>query len=96
MRPPETSRWFAETAADILAQAAEAEKRIGDRRNKEFDSTVTDLKILVNLALFHARRIQAAGCRVEINPKRWYDGSLSDGLHLRPGGSWQGDSSVSI
>ena len=29
LRPPETSRWFAETAADILAQVAEAEKRIG-------------------------------------------------------------------
>ncbi len=59
-RPPETSRWFAETASDILSQVAEAEKRIGDRRNKEFDSTVTDLKILANLALYHARRIPAA------------------------------------
>jgi hypothetical protein len=59
-RPPETSRWFAEAAADILALVAEAEKGIGDRRNKEFDSTVTDLKILAHLAAYHARRIPAA------------------------------------
>jgi hypothetical protein len=59
-RPPETSRWFAQTAADILAQVAEAEKRIGDRRSKEFNSAVTDLKILASLALYHARRIPAA------------------------------------
>jgi hypothetical protein len=59
-RPPETSRWFAETASDILSQVAEAEKRIGSRRNKEFDSTTVDLKILANLALYHARRIPAA------------------------------------
>ena len=42
------------------AQVAEAEKRIGSHRNKEFDSTITDLKILANLALFHSRRIPAA------------------------------------
>src|SRR5262249_28258442 len=55
-RPPETSRWLARASEDILAEVAEAEKRIGTRRGKEFDSTVTDLKILANLALFHARR----------------------------------------
>jgi len=59
-RPPQTSRWFAETAAGILAEVGEAEKRIGSRRGKEFDSTTVDLKILANLALFHARRIPAA------------------------------------
>src|ERR1039457_229704 len=59
-RPGENSRWFAHTAADISAQIAEAGKRIGSRRNPEFDSTITDLKILANLALFHSRRIPAA------------------------------------
>ena len=59
-RPGENSRWFAQTAADISAQVAEAEKRIGSHRNKEFDSTMTDLKMLANLALFHSRRIPAA------------------------------------
>jgi hypothetical protein len=46
LRPAENSRWFAQTAADIGAQIAEAEKRIGTHRNKEFGSTITDLKIL--------------------------------------------------
>jgi hypothetical protein len=59
-RPPETSRWFAETAAAVLAHAAEAEKRVGGHRNMEFVSTVTDMKILANLALYHSRRIPAA------------------------------------
>ncbi len=59
-RPMETSRWFAETAADVLTQVAEAEQRVGAHRNKEFDSTIVDLKILANLALFHSRRIPAA------------------------------------
>jgi hypothetical protein len=59
-RPGETSRWFAETAAEILANVAEAEKRVGGNRGKEFASTMVDLKILANLALFHARRIPAA------------------------------------
>jgi len=60
LRPAENSRWFAQTAADIGAQVTEAERRIGSHRNKEFDSTITDLKILANLALFHSRRIPAA------------------------------------
>jgi hypothetical protein len=59
-RPPDTSRWLARTAEDIQGEVARAEKRIGTRRNKEFDSTVVDLKILANLALFHSRRIPAA------------------------------------
>ena len=60
IRPQETSRWFAETAATVNADIAEAQKRIGDHRNKEFDSTAVDLKILANLALYHSRRIPAA------------------------------------
>jgi hypothetical protein len=59
-RPGENSRWFAQTAADLNAQVAEAGQRIGSRRSKEFDSTITDLKILTNLSLFHSRRIPAA------------------------------------
>src|SRR5262245_60759717 len=37
----------------------EAEKRVGKDRNKEFNSTMVDLKILANLALYHSRRIHA-------------------------------------
>ncbi len=73
-RPEETSRWFAETAKYVLAKAAEAEKRhTTDSRpdrlrssreqewhDKEFSSTIVDLTILANLALYHSRRIPAA------------------------------------
>jgi hypothetical protein len=60
VRPAENSRWFAEASAEIGADVAEAEKQIGDARSKEFASTVVDLKVLANLALFHSRRIPAA------------------------------------
>jgi hypothetical protein len=59
-RPLETSRWLSEAAAEILENAATAEKLVAGHRNKEFDSTIVDLKILANLSLFHARRIPAA------------------------------------
>lgn len=58
--PDATSRWFDATADAILASVAAAEAKIGLRRGKEFDSTVTDLKILAQLARFHARRALAA------------------------------------
>jgi len=38
---------------------AHAEKRIGENRNKEFVSTLVDLKILAGLAEYHGRRIHA-------------------------------------
>ena len=60
VRPGANSRWFAQTAAEITSAVAEAEKRSGTQRNKEFDSTVIDLKILANLAIYHSRRIPAA------------------------------------
>lgn len=59
-RPAETSRWFAQRASNILAQAAQAAQQAGPRPNREVDSTLTDLKILAGLAQFHARRIPAA------------------------------------
>jgi len=58
--PSKTARWFARTSEDVLRLASEAEKRIGPKPGKEFVSTVTDLKILGNLALYHSRRIPAA------------------------------------
>jgi len=60
IRPAENSRWLAQTAADIEAQLAAATAGIGRPRNKEFESTATDLAILSQLALYHARRIPAA------------------------------------
>ncbi|MDQ3847074.1 MAG: hypothetical protein M3342_24125, partial [Bacteroidota bacterium] len=59
--PSQNSLWFAKTAADINSLITEAEKATDEtKRSKEFISTVTDLKILSNLALYHSRRIPAA------------------------------------
>ncbi|MBO0859624.1 MAG: hypothetical protein J2P21_14280 [Chloracidobacterium sp.] len=57
--PLKTSQWFAQVSADVLRLVVEAEKRVGKDRNKEFNSTMVDLKILANLALYHSRRIHA-------------------------------------
>ncbi|QEF97998.1 hypothetical protein Mal15_20440 [Stieleria maiorica] len=58
--PETTSRWFDETADRVLANVREAKANIGNKRGKEFDSTITDLTILAHLARFHARRSLAA------------------------------------
>lgn len=60
VRPQETSRWFAQTADFIGARVAEAEKVGGTRANKEFNSTIRDLKMLANLARYHSQRDLAA------------------------------------
>ncbi|RAJ10254.1 hypothetical protein LV92_03003 [Arenibacter echinorum] len=57
--PSNTSRWFAQTNLEINQLIAKAEGYI-DHGNKEFYSTITDLKILSNLALYHSIRIPAA------------------------------------
>lgn len=57
--PQESSRWFARISRDILNLVGEAQQRIGRHRNKEFDSTIVDLKILANLALYHSHRANA-------------------------------------
>jgi hypothetical protein len=58
--PSMTSKLFEQTSSEINILIGNAEKAIGSKRNKEFNSTITDLKILSNLALYHARRIPAA------------------------------------
>lgn len=60
VRPSMTSRWFEHTSSDINNLIMKAEKAIGNKKNKESISTITDLKILSNLALYHSRRIPAA------------------------------------
>ena len=57
--PEESSQWFAEVSKDVLDLVGEAEKRIGSKRNKEFDSTMVDLKILGYLSLYHSHRAKA-------------------------------------
>ncbi len=58
--PSMNSRWFENTSQDINKLIFEAEKIGGNTDNNEFISTITDLKILSNLALYHSRRIPAA------------------------------------
>jgi hypothetical protein len=60
IRPQENSQWFTQTAAEVNSEITEAQKTIGDHPSKEFNSTIIDLKILANLALYHARRSPAA------------------------------------
>jgi len=58
-RPAETSRWFLETSNQVLEQVAQAEKSVGNKRSREFISTITDLKILAGLAQYHSHRLPA-------------------------------------
>jgi len=57
--PMATSRWFAEASKDVLELAGRAEQAAGPNPGREFLSTMVDLKILANLALYHSRRIPA-------------------------------------
>ena len=56
---PAESRWFADASSDVSRLVAEAERLAGPKPSNEFLSTITDLKILSNLALYHSRRIPA-------------------------------------
>ena len=59
--PSATSKWFARTNQELDALIAKAENLV-PADNKEFYSTITDLKILSGLALYHSFRIPAAVC----------------------------------
>jgi hypothetical protein len=54
--PSANSLWLQQLSNDINTLITKA----GSSPNKEFKSTITDLKILSRLALFHARRLPAA------------------------------------
>jgi len=58
--PSMNSKWFEQRSEEINKLISVAENVIEEADNKEFISTITDLKILVNLALYHSRRIPAA------------------------------------
>ncbi|MHC4596130.1 MAG: hypothetical protein ACYS19_14475, partial [Planctomycetota bacterium] len=57
--PQQSSRWFARISKDVLDMVEQAQMHIGRNRSKEFDSTIVDLKILANLALYHSYRANA-------------------------------------
>lgn len=58
--PSTNSLWFQQVSDKLDGLILQAKKVAGKNRNKEFNSTMTDLKILSNLALYHSRRIPAA------------------------------------
>ncbi len=60
IKPSETSLWFKQTSDDINQLIEVSEQAAGNNKSKEFVSTMTDLRILSNLALYHSRRIPAA------------------------------------
>ena len=57
--PQQSSRWFARVSKDVLSLVEQAQKRIGRNRNKEFDSTMADMRILAYLAMYHSHRAKA-------------------------------------
>ncbi|GHT10503.1 hypothetical protein FACS189426_10810 [Bacteroidia bacterium] len=60
IRPSTTALWLEQTANSVLQKALQAEKIAGNSGNKELISTVTDLRMLAYLAMYHARRVPAA------------------------------------
>ena len=59
IHPYESSKWFADTAHKVLASVKMAEKKMGRTKNKEFDSTMVDLRILAHLSAYHSWRAKA-------------------------------------
>jgi hypothetical protein len=60
VRPSTTALWLTKMANAVLKKAAEAEKLGAGSDNKELYSSIVDLRMLANLALYHARRVPAA------------------------------------
>ena len=58
--PTQTSEWFNETAQRILGWVDQAQQTAGENPGKETISTITDLKILAYLAMYHSGRLKAA------------------------------------
>jgi hypothetical protein len=57
--PQQSSQWFAAMSKDVLKLAEQAQKRIGNNQSREFNSTIADMKILANLAMYHSHRANA-------------------------------------
>lgn len=60
--PSMNSRWFEKISGELDQLIKQAELASKRTTNKELRSTLTDLKILSALALYHSRRIPAAVC----------------------------------
>lgn len=62
IRPADNSQWFAQVAKEVQELTRQMRSLGNDKENREQSSTLTDLDILSNLALYHARRAPAAVC----------------------------------
>jgi hypothetical protein len=57
--PLQTSQWFQTQSEQILQKVRQAENSEDALQGNAFHSTVTDLKILANLSLYHSHRLMA-------------------------------------
>ena len=64
IHPFEAADWFAQASAEVLKLISQAEKHApadgASPHDKEFHSTMVDLRILANLALYHSERTRSA------------------------------------
>ena len=64
IHPFEAADWFAQASAEVLKLISQAEKHApadgSSRHAQEFHSTMVDLRILANLALYHSERARSA------------------------------------
>ena len=58
--PSTTGLWLQKLSESIDKKVIDAQKKIKTKDNKEFNSTMVDMKMLSKLALYHSRRIPAA------------------------------------
>jgi hypothetical protein len=54
--PWESSEWFRSRSWTLKELTERADELVGDHRNKEFDATIVDLKILAGLSGYHSAR----------------------------------------
>ena len=80
-RPVQTSQWFETVATLIQDEMSLAEQGKAGQYSAEWISTATDLRMLANLARFHARRLLAG---VQYN------------LHKQTGDLWALDEAVAL
>ena len=59
LHPLKSAAWFDRQAELVMVSVVKAENTIGDAINREFKVTVTDLRILAQLARYHAGRARA-------------------------------------
>jgi Beta-agarase/YXIM esterase-like, galactose-binding domain-like len=57
--PQQTASWFEKTGDTVLDEVEKAEQVGVPETNREFVSTMIDMQVLANLALYHSRRIYA-------------------------------------